>query len=167
MKLSKSLYKSGNPVHIHFGVSKCKFITPFPHKLRNVLAVYYPNYFFTPSFKNGSWDGKYHFITEANYFPTGLLSVVFSTLKTGCNPLDKSKKVYFSPVEKVKIKVNPVDQKYYHPQILNYYMREEDIVSSIENSTFTIDTKTILNWKNLSNNSFQKQVQKLANSVRF
>jgi len=155
-------YKKGDAVNIHFGISKCKFITPYPEKLRKILCVFYPGYFFSPKFKKGLWDGKYYFITNSNYFPTGLLSVVFATLKTGKNPLDKNEKEYFTPIKKVRLKVNPEDKKFYHPQILNYYFNNNDIVSSIEKNTFTIDKKLIDNWKNLQDNTFQVQVQKLA-----
>jgi len=154
-------YKKGDAVHIHFGVNKCQFITPYPEKIKKILCVYYPGYFFSPKFKKGLWDGKYYFITNSSYFPTGLLSVVFSILKTGKNPLDENKKEYFTPIKKVRLKISSKDKKYYHPQVLNHYLNKSNIVSSIEKDTFAISEKMINSWKKLQDNTFQVQVQKL------
>lgn len=46
------------------------------------LAVPQPGYFFSPSFKNGLWDGKIHFFDKRSQsFPTGLLNKVLAILE--------------------------------------------------------------------------------------
>lgn len=53
--------------------------------LAQELAVKVPNYYFSPAFKSGRWDGKQHFLTRpANTFPTGLLPHVITFLTETC-----------------------------------------------------------------------------------
>lgn len=50
-------------------------------KLSDKLSFPAPNYWFSPKFKSGQWDGKIKFfVRPANKFPTGLLSKVISIL---------------------------------------------------------------------------------------
>lgn len=57
--------------NIHSQLSSC------PTELERILTAPYENYFFSPRYKSGLWDGKYHFLKPANLtFPTGLLFVV-------------------------------------------------------------------------------------------
>lgn len=45
--------------------------------LEERLTVAYPNYWFSPKFKHGLWDGKNHFLKVPSLkFPTGLLFIV-------------------------------------------------------------------------------------------
>ncbi len=100
-------WKTGMPVKILFDTQKCKFLTLFPPQLNKALVAPYPNYWHTPSFKAKQWDGMYHFITKAGYFPTGLLPVVFHMLTTATNPLMpediEKNKLRFPPVKDIKI----------------------------------------------------------------
>ena len=51
-------------------------------QLSSHLAVQVPNFYFTPSYKAGSWDGKEYFLSRpANTFPTGLCPRVISFIK--------------------------------------------------------------------------------------
>jgi len=51
-------------------------------KLEQKLTVKYPNYWFSPKFKAGIWDGKVHFLNlKTGKFPTGLLHIVIEYLK--------------------------------------------------------------------------------------
>ena len=52
------------------------------NQLDTELSCPSPNYWFSPAFKNGRWDGKTHFYsTKTNTFPTGLLPMVIEFLK--------------------------------------------------------------------------------------
>lgn len=58
--------------------------------LAQELAVKVPNYYFSPAFKSGRWDGKQHFLARpANTFPTGLLPKVVSFLIDTCETTPK------------------------------------------------------------------------------
>lgn len=58
--------------------------------LAQELSVKVPNYYFSPAFKSGRWDGKQHFLTRpANTFPTGLLPKVVSFLVDTCETTPK------------------------------------------------------------------------------
>lgn len=61
-------------------------ITDIPTQVANLLskelAVKVPNYWFSPKFKSGQWDGtQKFFLRPANTFPTGLLPIVVEFLK--------------------------------------------------------------------------------------
>ena len=52
------------------------------NQLDTELSCPAPNYWFSPAFKNGRWDGKNHFYsTKTNSFPTGLLPKVIDFLE--------------------------------------------------------------------------------------
>jgi len=53
----------------------------FQLKLMNLLSVYVPGYQFTPQYKSGVWDGKYHFYKVTPHglvIPKGLVDVVIN-----------------------------------------------------------------------------------------
>ena len=53
--------------------------------LAQELSVKVPNYYFSPAFRSGRWDGQQHFLTRpANTFPTGLLPKVVEFLTETC-----------------------------------------------------------------------------------
>lgn len=53
--------------------------------LSQELSIKVPNYYFSPAFKSGRWDGEQHFLTRpANTFPTGLLPRVVDFLQETC-----------------------------------------------------------------------------------
>lgn len=53
--------------------------------LAQELSVKVPNYYFSPAFRSGRWDGKQHFLTRpSNTFPTGLLPKVVTFLEDTC-----------------------------------------------------------------------------------
>lgn len=46
-------------------------------ELADRLSTFHPNYWFSPKYKDGTWDGKTHFLTRPDLkFPTGLLFIV-------------------------------------------------------------------------------------------
>ena len=49
--------------------------------LDKAFAIRVPGAFYAPSFRQGAWDGKKHFVTDAGYFKTGLLPQVVKFLK--------------------------------------------------------------------------------------
>lgn len=162
-------YQSGAEVKIQFGIVKCKFLTPYPKGLYEMMTVMVPGYFFTPSYKKHLWDGKHRFITKAGYFHTGLLSVVYACLKKGANPLDKEgKKNRVKPIDNVTVVVPEKLKKYYHPGLVNYYLEEENILQYLtpETGEFAYPTKLLKNWTTVrDNNPLAKKVLKLAKSL--
>lgn len=57
-------------------------LSDYTEELNDRLAVYHPNYWFSPKFKEGIWDGKTHFLTvPALKIPTGLLFIAEEYLK--------------------------------------------------------------------------------------
>ena len=51
-------------------------------KISTELSVKAPNYWFSPSYKSGMWDGNFRFYQRpANTFPTGLINKVIKILK--------------------------------------------------------------------------------------
>lgn len=74
------------------------------HNIDTRFAVPYPNYWFTKSYKNGTWDGKKHFFSIfTGKIPTGLLSHLIEFLK--------SKNVEFV-VEDLRLPLKKVDPVY-------------------------------------------------------
>lgn len=66
------------------GASFCRIISgdrKIFSKLDSLLSVKTATPWFSPAFKRGDWDGKYHFLTKSGSFPTGLLSMVIACLK--------------------------------------------------------------------------------------
>lgn len=52
-------------------------LSDYTPELEDRLSVFHSNYWFAPKYKDGSWDGKTHFLTvPALKFPTGLLYIV-------------------------------------------------------------------------------------------
>lgn len=52
-------------------------LSDYTPELEDQLSVFHPNYWFAPKYKDGSWDGKTHFLTmPALKVPTGLLHIV-------------------------------------------------------------------------------------------
>jgi hypothetical protein len=152
-------YTPGAEVKIEFGISKCKFLTPYPRPLDNALSAQYPGYVFAPSFKAGHWDGTHRFITRAGYFPTGLLPVVVHILKTGNNPLiDPDKKEYMvlkNPAKSVVIVPTKVAQKYYYPGLENFYENEIQLLDyfSPETGEFVYPKDLLKNWSEVKNSN--------------
>ena len=64
---------------------KCKVVgldSQMLNMLSNHLSVKVPNYYFSTSYKNRTWDGTQRFFTRpANTFPTGLLPKVVDFLQ--------------------------------------------------------------------------------------
>lgn len=162
-------YKVGDEVKIRFDIVKCKFLTPYPTGLFNMMTVMVPGYFFTPSYKNHMWDGKHRFITNVGYFHTGLLPVVYAALKTGIHPLDKEgSKDRIKPIEKVTIIVPDKLKQFYHPGMINYYLDDADILQyfSPETGEFAYPTQLLKNWVVVKgDNPLAKRVLKLAKSL--
>lgn len=82
--MSKDTISSENP-RIIVGNVRSK-IEHIPLAVSNLLAkqfsVKVPNYWFSPKFRNGQWDGtQKFFLRPANTFPTGLLSQVVEILQ--------------------------------------------------------------------------------------
>lgn len=83
--MSKEVNSSETP-RILVGNVRCK-IEHLPLTIANLLskefAVKVPNYWFSPKFKNGQWDGtQKFFLRPANTFPTGLLVRIVEILQT-------------------------------------------------------------------------------------
>jgi hypothetical protein len=164
-------YQYDDPVKIQFGIVKCKFLTPYPSNLYNIMSASVPGYFFMPSYKAKQWDGQHRFITRAGYFHTGLLPVVYATLKKGTNPLDKSEsKSRIKPVKNVTVDVPASLKKYYHDGLVTYYLEDEDILQylSPETGEFAYPVKLLHNWTHVKDtNPLAKRVLKLARSLHF
>jgi len=53
------------------------FLNDYTEELEKILTVPYPNYWFSPRYRQGLWDGKHHFLKIPSCkFPTGLLFIV-------------------------------------------------------------------------------------------
>lgn len=60
----------------------------------DVLSVKQPGYFFSPSFKNGVWDGKIRFLNKrTNTFPSGLLEKVLKANESDFEIVDDRKPI--------------------------------------------------------------------------
>lgn len=60
--------------------------------INDTLAVRQPGFFFSPSFKNGHWDGKIRFLDKRNNtFPTGLLQKVLEVTEGDVEIVDNRK----------------------------------------------------------------------------
>jgi hypothetical protein len=165
-------YTSDTVVKIEFGISKCRFVTPYPKALDNALSAPHPGYVFTPSFKAGHWDGMHHFITRVGYFPTGLLPVVIHILKTGNNPLiDEDKdgyKVLKNPVKSVEVIPLKEAEKFYYPGLENYYENRFSLLENLtpETGEFTFPKELLKEWLKVKNsNPLTPQVLGLAASL--
>jgi hypothetical protein len=162
-------YQYGAEVKIQFGIVKCKFLTPYPGNLYNIMSASVPGYFFMPSYKAKQWDGQHRFITRAGYFHTGLLPVVYATLKKGTNPLAKGEsKTKVKPVDKVTVIVPEKLKKFYHPGLVGYYLEDEDILQylSPETGEFAYPTKLLKAWTTVKDtNPLARRVLKLAKAL--
>ena len=81
-----------NKIKIQVGNVSCKVIDADPMLTRNladVLSVMADNYWFSPKYKNGYWDGKISFMDRrSNTFPTGLLDKVLDYFEEYNLPYD-------------------------------------------------------------------------------
>lgn len=159
-------WRSGDPVDILFGVSKCKFLTPYPKKIKKELEIFVPGYRFSPKYKRKQWDGKKKFITDHHYFMTGLLPVVYAMLKTGKSivnfydfrgdeNLKKRKVILRNPPKKVRIQVPEECKQYFSPTFLRWYIYDFDLLSGVseENSSVEIPIKMLKSLKLNSENT--------------
>lgn len=142
-------WKVGDPIEIQFGPIKCKILTPYPKKLDQVLTAPVPGYFFMPQFKAGNWDGKHHFITQAHYFPTGLLPLVYAILKTGKNPLDDDSVVLRQTPSKVIIRVPEGGGEYFNPNFIRHYLDKPNLLENLteEEGTFSVPRISLVKLK--------------------
>jgi len=151
-------YKPGDTVQIAFGITKCKFLTPYPQPLDRALTAPHAGYMFTPSFKAGHWDGHHHFITQVGYFPTGLLPVVMHILKTGNNPLINENKddyiVLKTPVVKVEIISDKNATPFHYPGLENYYANQFDILEMLnDDGEFIFPTAPLKEWVSIKDSN--------------
>lgn len=162
-------WKEGSPIEIKFGPIKCQFTTPYPKKLDQTLTAPYPGYFFMPLFKSGKWDGHYHFITKAHYFPTGLLPVVYAILRTGRNPLRDNEKVLKVLPHRVKLRVPREGRKFFNPNFLRHYLDEPDLLADLteEEGTFSVPRISLIKLKDIrKTNEFAAKLLELFKSIR-
>ena len=163
-------WKPGDTVTIQFGPVKCKFLTPYPKQLDNELCIDYPGKFFSPSYKNGNWDGKHWFITSANYFPTGLLPLVYAILKTGKNPISSNPDtvVLMKRPKEVKLKIPKGGWEYFNPNFVKYYLQDMDVLNSLdeEQGIIHLPKESLRNLKKCKDaNRHAKKVFSLLNEL--
>ena len=62
-------------------------LSDYTPELENKLAIAHENYWFSPQYKDGRWDGKTHFLKVPSLkIPTGLLFIVTEYLKENNMP---------------------------------------------------------------------------------
>lgn len=70
-------------------------LSDYTPELEEKLSAFHPNYWFSPKYKDGTWDGKTHFLTvPALKFPTGLLHIVkkyFKEVDAECRIIKQQK----------------------------------------------------------------------------
>ena len=115
--------------------------------LSKELAIKVPNYWFSPKFKAGQWDGTQKFFTRpANTFPTGLLPKVMEFLKTNCD------------IEPELIDRRLDVEKYALQEIPeNYQISEEKIARD-----YQVDTVNLLITKKIGSVPFTRGVVNIA-----
>lgn len=157
-------YTFPQPIKILFSSPKCKFLTSFPDKLREKFSVFYPGYFFIPSYKSGHWDGKKKFISDAGYFPTGLFPTILAWLKKA----EKGDQDY-PKVGKITVSIPKEFRDYFNPAWVYGKLIQYDILESInpEDNSFFLPGEVIsLLLKTSKNNSVAnnalKTIQNLA-----
>lgn len=121
--------------------------TQVANLLAKELAVKVPNYWFSPKFKAGQWDGTQKFFTRpANTFPTGLLPNVVEFLKTNCD------------IEPELIDKRLDIEKYLLQEIPeNYQISEEKIARD-----YQVNTVNFLITKKVGSVSFTRGVVNIA-----
>lgn len=82
---------------------------PVTNLLSQNMAVKVPNYWFSPKYKRGFWDGTYKFfVRPGNTFPTGLLDKVLTMLKElGIEP-----DIIDERVNVAEYKIDPISEDY-------------------------------------------------------
>ena len=161
----------GEAVKIQFGRTKCKFLTAYPPPLDRALSAPFPGFQFTQAFKNKTWDGKHHFITQAGYFPTGLLPLVIHILRTGINPLIEEDKKGYNVLKVppgMQLTCEKEDEKFYHSAYLSHYNTNPDDVANTLNNEgiFAYPLEVFRSWAAVKDtNPLATQILALAKSL--
>lgn len=77
-------------MRIEINNNKCKLVCGM-QDLREIIknfSIRVPGAFFSPAFRNHSWDGKQKFVTDSGYFSTGLLPQVLDFIEKELNGTD-------------------------------------------------------------------------------
>ncbi len=107
--------------------------------INNELSVKQPGFYFSPAFKNGSWDGKVRFLDKRNNtFPSGLLDKVLAVIEDSVEVVDNRK------VPKVKVSAE-IDL--YEPELPNGILtlrgyQYDAVVNSIEKKRGIVNVAT-------------------------